>query len=281
MAEPIAPADSEALLRKEIAEQALELPLLPSVAAEVLSSSMSSDGDAAKLAGLIQQDQALASNVLRVVNSPTYRGATEIVALQQAIARLGMSLIREVALSVSIKAALNQPGPYDAQVQNAWQLALTSALWSKELARRCRKNVENAYLCGLLHNIGIPVVLHRLASLAGSDGEALPVQEALSLAREFDAAAGVMLVKSWRLPPLVATCMEHQNAFAAAAEDADLVAIVVAGVALAEHVNGPQLEPERVQQWPAIGHLNLYPDEVTELMDCQDQINDQLSVINV
>ena len=64
----------------------LELPVLPAVAIEVLASSVDEQADAKRLAQLIQQDQSLASHVLRVVNAPVFRGTTEIVALQQAIA---------------------------------------------------------------------------------------------------------------------------------------------------------------------------------------------------
>ncbi len=282
MAEPLAPVDPEALLRSEIAQKTLDLPILPGVAAEVLATSMDSDGNASKLAALIQQDQALASNVLRIVNSPTYRGATEIVALQQAIARLGMSLIREVALSVSLKAALNQPGPYDSEVQDAWTQALAAALWSKEVARRCRKNVENAYLCGLLHNVGIPVVLHRLAAISAetSGAEPLPQTKAVPLAEEFAVDAAVMLVREWRLPELVATCLTHLNEFSGAAENSDAVAIVVVGIALARAMHESGLECEQIQQWPALVHLNLYPDEVAELVACQDHISELLLGMN-
>ena len=72
---------------QELASRALEVPLLPNVAAEVLSSSLDDESNAARLAELIQQDQGLASHLLRVVNSPAFRGSAEIVALQQAIAR--------------------------------------------------------------------------------------------------------------------------------------------------------------------------------------------------
>ncbi len=95
-----------AQLGEEFAAGKIELPLLPTVATEVLSSSLDEHSDAARLAGLIQQDQSLATHVIRVVNSPAFRGAIEVVALQQAIARLGMERIREIALSASLKSCV-------------------------------------------------------------------------------------------------------------------------------------------------------------------------------
>ncbi|MEO0442913.1 MAG: Fic family protein, partial [Pseudomonadota bacterium] len=47
---------------------------------------------------------------------------------------------------------------------------MNSMLASGGHSRCCRQNVENAYLCGLLHNIGIPVALHGLQAIADSHG---------------------------------------------------------------------------------------------------------------
>ena len=100
MAETLPSFNPELRLRESVADGTLKLPVLPAVAANVLAMSQSEDSDAARLAALIQKDPALASNVLRIVNTAAFRGAAEIVALQQAIARLGMARIREIALSL-------------------------------------------------------------------------------------------------------------------------------------------------------------------------------------
>jgi hypothetical protein len=52
---------------------------MPGVAAEVLSSSLDDHADAARLAELVQQDQALTTHVLQIVNFPAFRSAIEIV----------------------------------------------------------------------------------------------------------------------------------------------------------------------------------------------------------
>lgn len=278
MAQPLSPIDPDALLRTEIEQQSLHLPPLPGVAAQVLAINVDGNDGAGELAKLIQQDQSLASNVMRIVNSPSFRGATEIVALQQAIARLGMSRIREMALSVSLKAVLDQQGPFDGLVQAAWRRALGAALWGREVARLCRKNVENAYLSGLLHNIGAPVVLHRLSALDGVD--AVPASEADVLAQRHLQRAGLMLIESWHLPALLARYVEFQGDFAAAAADGDLVACVAAGVALAQMVEQDTLELDAVVQLPAIGFLNLYPDDAQTLLDLSDTIAQLMTEMN-
>ena len=192
-------------LRRSLASaldtRALQLPPLPGVAAEVIASSIDDHADATRLAELIQTDQGLASHVLRVVNSPSMRAATEIVALRQAIARLGMNRIRDIAIAASLAGALFKRTSYQAESQHAWKLGLCTGLWSRELARACRKNTEMAYLCGLLHNIGTPVVLNALGQ---ANSTHLQPRDIAALLGEFGAAAGELLAREWKLPEMVA-----------------------------------------------------------------------------
>ncbi|MEM7100340.1 MAG: HDOD domain-containing protein [Pseudomonadota bacterium] len=261
-----------ALLEKEIEDRSIEMPLLPDVAAEVLASTLDDKSNATRLADLIQRDQSLASHLLRIVNSPAFRGSTEIVALQQALARLGMERIREIALSVSLQGTLFQKGPYDEILDVAWQHGLRTALWSKEVARQARKNVEVAYLCGLLHNVGVPLVIGRLSKFEAT----FTADEIAKITQALDMAAGITLVEEWRLPSSVAMTIRFINDFASAKNAQDLVAIVAAGAAFAQlHTEEDfdvELAVEELLPLEHVQHLNFYPDDVEQLADRAEQI---------
>ena len=74
-----------------VAQGKVDLPLLPGVAMEVTNVAAQENADSRVIAELLRKDQAMAAHVLRVVSSPVYSGRTEIVSLQQAVARLGVS----------------------------------------------------------------------------------------------------------------------------------------------------------------------------------------------
>ncbi len=262
----------EQQIRVDITAGKIKLPVLPAVATEVLSSSLDDSSDAARLAELIQQDQSLASHVLRVVNSPAFRGSTEIVALQQAIARLGMVRIREIALTASLKNAMASKGSFQELMDEAWRQGLAAGLWSKEVARATRRNVEQAYLCGLLHNIGQSFVAVDL----GKREPALALSDAAYLMQSLGREAGVALVTAWQLPPMVSTCITFLGHFAAADTDADDVAVVEAGCAIALASLDEALDAEAVVQGLAVQHLNLYPDDVETLLSFSENIQSTL-----
>ena len=261
--------DLEQSIRDDISTGRLKLPVLPNVATEVLSSTLDDSSDAVRLASLIQQDQSLASHVLRVVNSPAFRGNSEIVALQQAIARLGMVRIREIALTASLKNAMSSKGSYQELMDDAWKQGLAAGLWSKEVARATRRNVEQAYLCGLLHNIGQSLIAVDL----GKRDSALTLSDAAYLMQALGRDAGLALLEEWQLPPAVATAIDFLGRFAAAGDDADDVAVVEAGSSIAWSSLNETLEAEAVLQNEAVQHLNLYPDDVDELLGYQENIS--------
>lgn len=255
-------------LDREISQGEIELPMLPAVAAKVLSSSVDERADALSLADLIRQDQTLATHVLRVVNSPGFRGTIEIVSLQQAITRLGMERIREIALSASVKKTLFKKGAYQHVAQAAWKTALAASLWSKEVARACRKNVEIGYLCGLLHNIGVPVVLNHLDRIA----PLLSTEELMQLIGDESSRTGEMLARRWKLPEAVAITIVTINQLKLAGEHVDAVAVAACGVAFTKWMFEQELDVEHVSQIPAVQHLNLYPEDVADILEKQERV---------
>ena len=80
--------ESEALrtlVTKNLEEGNLDLPLLPPVADQVLMVCNNPRADSTKLSTLIQQDQALAAQILRIANSPAYLPRSPIGSLTQVI----------------------------------------------------------------------------------------------------------------------------------------------------------------------------------------------------
>ena len=128
-------------LHSKIERNQLEVPMLPEVAGKVVRLTQDPESDASELAKLIQSDQTLAGHVMRVANSAAYSPNSSMVSLQQAITRLGMKLIAEIALGASINSTLfNTPG-FEKHISYELKYSLAAGIWAKEVARSCRKNV--------------------------------------------------------------------------------------------------------------------------------------------
>lgn len=262
-----------AQLQTKINNCQLEVPLLPEVASKVVTLSQDADSDAAALAQLIQSDQALAGHVMHIANSAAYSPNISLVSLQQAITRLGMNLIADIALAASISAKMFRVPGYEKRAAFIWRHALATALWGKEIARLCRRNVEATFLCGLLHSIGRPVTIQALLELAGKTGAGLTEPELLALEEQYHTPVGMAVAQRWQMPQLVCEAIAYFHDDNAAPQAGDLTAMVQAAAAFASHMLEPdKLSAAALSQLPVLADLNLYRDEVARLLGKMDDI---------
>ena len=197
------PEQVEQALVERIDKDRIDLPVLPQVAGRVMALASDPSADAARLSTLIHQDQALAAHVLRIANSPAYMPRTPIASLQHAVAMLGVNQLSEIAVTVSLKSgAVKIPG-YEADIRQLWRHALASGAYAKEIARMRRYNVESAYLCGLLHAVGKPVVLKTVTTIAAEMHIPLDPSAVTSFLDGYHSRVGSLIATEWALPPQV------------------------------------------------------------------------------
>ena len=172
------PPGVRAELEAKLNAGSLDLPLLPGVAMQITAAAAREDIDARSIAELLKSDPSLSAHVLRIVNSPLYSPRAQIVSLQQAVARVGAAKIREIALVVACRTSVFKAKGYEREIDQVFQHSIATALFAQEIARQTRNNVEDAFLCGLLHDVGRPVLLQALviqlnAARASADREAV------------------------------------------------------------------------------------------------------------
>jgi len=268
------PTDSlEQLLIERIRKGAIELPLLPQVASRILAMVYDPDAEAAKLAELIHQDQALAAHVIRIANSPAYMTRNPVVSLQHAVSMLGMNLMSELAFSASIKgSAFKVPG-WDDEVKSLWHYSLASGAYAKEIARMRRFNVESAYLCGLLHGIGRPVVLQTLVALSKEQGSTLSKELVHQLLDGYYIQVGLLVADDWGLPPPVVESIGcHVDYQYAKTAKQECMTTCLAG-RLAKHFLDPDsMDEATVREHVIFADLNLYPKDVDALLAHKDKV---------
>lgn len=264
------PPDLGAAVRARLAREA-ELPVLPGAAAELMSLMGSEDATAKQISDVVHRDQAIAAHVLRVANAPAYRGLSKIVSLQQAVARLGTRLLSEIALAISVKSVFHVTQHADLAAQK-WQVALATGLVAKEIARIGRRNVEAAFLCGLLHDFGAVVVLRTALLEAKAQGKVIGRAEIEGLMAELGPDVGVRLAELWDLPMRVQAAIRHHRAFALAEEHVNDAALTALARAAAEHFLDPATDAKAVRAHDAVAHLNLYDDELDALLATREKI---------
>ncbi len=265
-----------AKIRKDLDSDRLTVPLLPDVARQVISLINDPESDASQLAKLVQSDQALAGHVMRIANSAAYSPTASLVSLQQAIARLGMNLIGDICLSISTGTKLFKVPGYEQYLQQLWRHAVLTALWSKEISRSIRRNVESAFICGLLHSIGKPVTLQLCLDQAKRIEHEITEAEVLEVVTQLHRDVGNRLLKLWQLPTIIVEAVEHFNHYQSAPQYRDLAATVTAAAFIADHHDSGDQDEATLMSCSALADINLYRDEVESLLDKREYISTAL-----
>jgi len=240
-----------------IASGSLPLPLLPEVASRVLSLVERPDCDARKLAELFKRDPAMTAHVMQIANSPMYASSTKIVSLQQAIGRLGFATIVQIAMVVASKARVFAVPGFAAEIKAAFRHALATALFAQDIARSRKATVDTAFLAGLFHDFGRPVLLQAVVDLHREAKLDIDRDDALIVVDEAHATVGALLVESWQLPRLVADAVRTHHAPAS-----ELAFTVALADAFAHGQASQQLAAP----------LNMYPEDVEAIAARADDI---------
>jgi putative nucleotidyltransferase with HDIG domain len=265
----------------------IQLPLLPQAASKVMALASDPNADAAKLSALIHQDQALATHVLKIANSPAYMPRSPVVSLQHAVAMLGITLLSEIAFTASLKVGAFQVPGYEDEVKQLWRHSLASGAFAKEVARAKRMNVESAYLCGLLHEIGKPVVLQTTTTIARDrrnewvkaltpllDNKA----HVKTLIEGYHTRVGILIADKWSLPKQVAEAIQYYGSYEHATAFRQECMLTFVADRLASHLLTPEEIPEdSLRDHPVFAELNLYPQDIDTLLTTKEQV---LTIVN-
>lgn len=264
---PVSPhAGIRELLVERIHARQLELPLLPQTATEVLDVCNDTSCDASKLAGMIQRDQALAAHTLHVANSAAYAPREPIVSLQQAVSRLGFKTMCDIAVAISMRSKVFVVKGQEERIRGMWTHSAMAGAWAKEIARARRRNVEGAFLCGLLHDIGQPVILQTTLELWR--GRGCPPDEALldRLIQEFHGEVGGLVLEKWKLPDWMCTSVRCHHDPDTAGDHAEFARTALLADLLAHATEHPDADTDAaLRQHPVLGDLDLYSDETEAL----------------
>lgn len=218
------------------------LPSLPLVALEVVELAERVDVDVDSLASVLKQDPALASKILKTVNSSFYGQARSIATINQAIVILGLNTVRALALGFSLVGGFGDRSGSSFDYDAFWQRSLRVAAAARVLTGWAPGvGAEEAYLCGLLSRLGVLALSSVLGTryqevFDSSGGEYRSLIEAEQAALGTDhALIGEQLAEGWNLPPNVSASLRYILAPDEAPDDQrEMVRVVAAADSVAD-----------------------------------------------
>ena len=181
----------------------LAVPLLPDVAQRVIAMTTDPDISIIRLAEMVAKDQVLASRVLGLANSAYSAPATHIGSVSDSIVRLGTTQVRNLVVAVSLTSRMQDQAVYGARGRHLFDHALGTAYVARLVADRVQVDADEAFLCGLVHDIGKLVILKMAYEYGRAHADGPDAAELERVIAERHAGIGGLALRRWKLPETV------------------------------------------------------------------------------
>ncbi|WP_332741831.1 HDOD domain-containing protein [Hydrogenophaga sp.] len=263
----------------------VSLPSLPSAfiaAVELLSND---DASAASCIAAIERDQALTVRVLRLANSPFYGAQGQVSRIGDAVQMLGLRTVASALAAVSLRTALGSLRCKEFCFTSYWRHTLCSAIAARELAQVASLDAGEAFLLGLLHDVGkvilamtSPELESQALQLARSEGMAMHDAEQ-QLFGVTHAEVGAVVARQWNFPASFAEAIadHHRPVDAPAGKRLSFPLLIHLANQMAHGLEEPGADMEALLKDPMWSVLGRGEQDMRALMA---RITDELHIMS-
>lgn len=246
---------------QDVQDGKVPLPSLPDLAIRVRKLVRQQDFVFSDLAKIIETDPGLASFILKIANSPAFRGKFPTDKLAPAINRLGANAVTNIVTTYSLRTMFRSKSPALQQaLRKVWNqsvyLGATSAVLADHLTRL---DPDRALLGGLLANIG---ALPLLAAAGRRSDIAFDTNLVETMLRTYARQVGVVMLQAWQLDEELIDVVRNREVWHRQGEEtADLTDVVLVASMIVNLETQPQFKMLDEVSMPALQRLRPPPPD--------------------
>jgi putative nucleotidyltransferase with HDIG domain len=221
-------------LIEEILQSVSELPPFPIVIQKALQLIDDPQSSAQDVVDVIQYDQSITLDVLKVCNSAFFGLRRTIPSLREALVMIGFNQLLEIILSRESIRLFGKPCKgYDLEQGELWRHSVACALLSRIIAKRLNQEAPPAHFtAGLLHDIGKMVIsnfvkdyLEEIKHL--TQKKQLSFVEAEREVLGIDhAELGGKITEQWEFPKAIVSAIRYHHTPFLTSEDHEIVQLI-------------------------------------------------------
>lgn len=185
-------------LAEDLNSKNIQLPSFSEVVIGIRTALEDPSCSSERLADVVRTDPVLVAKLLMAANSAFHnRAGIEITDLNLAISRLGFEVVRNTAITLAVAQIFEASEHKNLKVaiKEIWRSSVALASMSFVIARHAGNvNPDNAYLCGLLHEIGKLYILTKARSYPKLMGDAASLR---TLQDQWYASVGKSIIEAW------------------------------------------------------------------------------------
>lgn len=254
-------------LAEDLNSKSIALPSFPDVVINIRSALEDPTCTSERLAELARTDPVLVSRLLMSANSAfNNRAGINITDLDLAISRLGFEAVRNTAITLAVEQLFNasQHENLRDRLKDLWSRSINMASMSYVIARSTPgMNADNAFLCGLLHEVGKLYILTQAGKYPAFLGDAASVEKVLA---EWHPSVGRSIIESWGFPDDIVASVDLDEGISdgngGAANFADVLFAAIRLLDKGQEDAEGELEPA-----PSLDRLGINTESQAELIE--------------
>lgn len=274
-------SDDESKSVKRLVEKGIKLPPQPDVLEELQHLLTRGVTDLRVIARSIGQDPGIVAALFRVVQSAAYRRMQPLASVEEILQAIGsrqtFNIVQAVALANAVTAKHNGKAfeAFWARSRAVGQLAM---LIAEERVSVCNIFPDQAYLAGIFHDCGVPVLMQRFSTYcktmhADEQGAWLDLGEE---DRRFNAdhcVVGYLVGKHWKLPDFICDAIRFHHGMDGLGHHAARTMVAVLQLAIQlyyqdMHIDNPEWAATRAATADELGlHADALPEFMDEILD--------------
>lgn len=210
-------------------------PTLPYIAHEILTILNDSASDIDDIAAMICKEPSLTARIVATANSAFYSGQRPIYSIDDAIVRLGLNRVKVLASSILLADSFDASRCPLFKLGDYWYIAVQVSFCASKIVKilGAPDQADSAYLAGLLHNIGMLLLVHifpeemtNVFKAQENDIETNISEYELSILGCNHHQSGRMLLSEWQLPEESIAVAEYYGDINYSGEYEDLVKLI-------------------------------------------------------
>jgi len=205
------------VIKEQLELESLNLPMFHPIALKLQAVLAAKDFTIEQVVALIIKDQALTSQILRLANSAFFTGLAKVTTITEAVVRLGAREIASIAMLASQQNSYNSFSipELKSHSQALWRHAIGCAIGTRWLAEHTgyKHLAQEAFIAGLLHDIGCLLILKVLEGILVADPEVKGVSRELTneIIVAMHNESGYQLMQKWNLPEIYCTIVRDHH----------------------------------------------------------------------
>ena len=243
-------------IHEEFHHNEVDLPSMPEVALKINQAVQDESLDFQKIAEIVQTDPMISARAVQVANSAMYAGSQPVQTIKRAVQRIGLRAMRTIVMSVTLRNLYTPTSPLiKKRMKTYYHHSIRVGVICHALTKKIKGfDPEQAFLAGLMHDIGIVPILIR----ADKHDEIKNNAELLDkLIHSLKTKAGAMLLKQWSFEDELITVVQDAENWQRDVIKADYCDVVQVAQLHCEMIGGRKLDAPALAELPAFGRLDL------------------------